>query len=316
MKNKKCKRYFQIWTPIVLLGNPSKEITHLNAEDAIARVLYNGTVIWHPGDVFRSRCAYDVYNYPFDKQSCSIVFTPWSYLASEISFCSATDSVKTSFYQENGEWKLGPTFSSNYTKNKNSFVRFHFNFIRRSEFFVVNIIVPISFLSFLNCLAFAIPIESGERVSYTITVLLSFAVFMTLVSDNIPKTSAPMSLLCYYLTSLFSGSVLIMTCVMLNMRIFHTDPSVKVARNYRRFYRAVNCCGQKKQFGQPRPGVNSVTNQSYQTYNNTEAEQSKLVTWRDIAAAFDKVGLIMSLTYFSCITLGMIFYTNKSKQDT
>ena len=313
---KKGTDLLQIWTPIVLLGNPTKEVTHLNADDAIARVLYNGTVIWHPGDVFRSRCEYNVQNYPFDRQHCWIVFTPWSYFASEITFRAVSDSIDTFFYEENGEWKLGPTSTSMYTKKGGSFVLFIFTFIRRSEFFVVNIIVPISFLSFLNCLAFAIPIESGERVSYTITVLLSFAVFMTLVSDNIPKTSAPMSLLCYYLTSLFSGSVLIMTFVMINMRVFYSNPNMLVTSKYVRLCQIVNkltCTNDRHKLQ-----IDCETNENrHCVLNNRDADRTPTnikVTWHDVAAALDKICLVVALIYFFCITFGMILYITKSKQ--
>lgn len=50
----------KVWIPTVMLGNPSRVVSNLNADDALVRVLYNGTVIWQPGDVFQSKCAYDV----------------------------------------------------------------------------------------------------------------------------------------------------------------------------------------------------------------------------------------------------------------
>ncbi|XP_045159519.2 neuronal acetylcholine receptor subunit alpha-3-like [Mercenaria mercenaria] len=304
----------KVWKPPIILGNPSKSISKLNADDALARIMYNGKVIWNPGDVFRSRCEYDVYNYPFDRQRCWIVFTPWSYLAHEISLKSSAKHVMTSFYHENGEWKLGTTAVSTYEKGGISVIQFDINFIRRSEFFVVNIIVPISFLSFLNCLSFAIPIQCGERLSYSVTILLSFAVFMTLVSDNIPKTSAPMSLLCYCLTSLFSGSVLIMVCVMLNMRIFYTDPSTEISSAYVQFSKFLKCC-QKKDMKAHTNKDNSTIRENVVnvcTCNSTGHQQQdpcEHVTWQDVASAFDIVAFVIFLVYFISITAGLILYT-------
>ena len=44
-------------------------------------------------------------------------------------------------------------------------------------------------LSMLTLLVFCMPPDAGEKVSLSITVLLSFTVFMLMVSDNMPQTS-------------------------------------------------------------------------------------------------------------------------------
>lgn len=247
------------------------------------------------------------------------MFTPWAYTAKEISLYSTDNQILTPFYHENGEWKLGLTSVSAYTTNDISLIQFDINFIRRSEFFVVNIILPISFLSFLNCLAFAIPVECGERLSYSVTILLSFAVFMTLVSDNIPKTSAPMSLLCYFLTSLFSGSVLVMVSVMFNMRLFHIQVSTEVSPTYNRISKFLKCCEQKKQSQSIKTGSESAAYGNHPdvyvctSKENAERESNENFTWRHVAAAFDRLAFVFFLVYFTCIITGMILYTTSSR---
>ena len=62
---------------------------------------------------------------------------------------------------------------------------------RKPLLIVVNVLLPIAFLSVLNVLVFIIPVDSGQRVSYCITVLLSISVFFTIVSDTLPKSSDP-----------------------------------------------------------------------------------------------------------------------------
>ena len=68
---------------------------------------------------------------------------------------------------------------------------------RRPMFVVVILILPVLVMGLLNTLVFLLPAASGERVSYSITILLSQALLLTIVSDNIPKTSSPVSILCY-----------------------------------------------------------------------------------------------------------------------
>jgi len=38
--------------------------------------------------------------------------------------------------------------------------------------------------------------ESGERVGLSLTILLAYAVYLTLISESIPTTSTSASLLC------------------------------------------------------------------------------------------------------------------------
>jgi hypothetical protein len=61
----------------------------------------------------------------------------------------------------------------------------------------------------VNLLVFLIPTDSGERLSYAITVLLAITVFLSSVSEDLPNTSNPMSILSYYLLSNIAISVLI-----------------------------------------------------------------------------------------------------------
>lgn len=303
----------KVWIPTVMLGNPSRVVSNLNADDALVRVLYNGTVIWQPGDVFQSKCAYDVRNYPFDHQECHVTFVAWPYTANEIQLYSTENKVNTPFYQENGEWKLGETSSLAFAKNGLSLVQYSLTFIRRSEFFVVNVILPIIFLSILDCLAFVIPIQSGERISYTITILLSFAVFMTLVSDNIPKTSAPMSLLCYYLTSLFIGSVMVMISVTISMRLFYMDSSLPVYPACKWLAIVLNC-SKNSTIISPNHVLNNPLQEGVANDVTCRQELDKdvpRVSWRDFALAFDRVCFVFYVLYFVCITIIIITYTKK-----
>ena len=231
--------YLQVWTPPLLLGNPTFKISDLNKDKALVRILYNGSVIWNLGEVFNTKCYPDIYRYPFDDQECRLAFTPWNYLETEISLNIPYPTVKTLFYENSGEWILKSSRSDTVVVSGISVAYFYLTFTRRPQFIVVNVILPIIFLSLLNCLVYIIPVESGERISYSITVLLSFAVFLTLVSDNIPKTSAPLPLLCYYLITVFIGSSLVTISTIYNTKVFHTNPQKPVPFMYQQLVRLV-----------------------------------------------------------------------------
>ena len=61
---------------------------------------------------------------------------------------------------------------------------------RMSTYHVLAIIIPVLFLSLTATLVFALPADSGEKMGTSITVLLAFAVYLSIVSDQMPQTSA------------------------------------------------------------------------------------------------------------------------------
>ncbi len=77
--------------------------------------------------------------------------------------------------------------------------RFSLELKRKSMFYVLNIILPCVMLSVLQLMVFRVPSAAGEKVSLSITLLLSFTVFLLMVSDNMPQTSTSVPLLGKYL---------------------------------------------------------------------------------------------------------------------
>ena len=60
-------------------------------------------------------------------------------------------------------------------------------------------VMPIVLTSILMGAVFALPIESGEKMGFSLTVLLSYVVFLTWVTDNLPPVSTDISVLREYL---------------------------------------------------------------------------------------------------------------------
>ena len=65
-------------------------------------------------------------------------------------------------------------------------------------FYILNIILPCIMLSILQLCVFLAPPPSGEKISLSITVLLSFTVFLLIVSESMPQTSLNVPLLGKY----------------------------------------------------------------------------------------------------------------------
>ena len=66
---------------------------------------------------------------------------------------------------------------------------------RKTLFYTVNLIIPCVGISFLSVLVFYLPSDSGEKVSLSISILLSLTVFFLLLAEIIPPTSLSVPLL-------------------------------------------------------------------------------------------------------------------------
>lgn len=60
---------------------------------------------------------------------------------------------------------------------------------RRPLFYTINLLLPSIFLMVMDIVGFYLPPNSGERVSFKITLLLGYSVFLIIVSDTLPATA-------------------------------------------------------------------------------------------------------------------------------
>ena len=70
-----------------------------------------------------------------------------------------------------------------------TWVRINLNFTRLRPFYIINLIVPSLLFSVCMILAFLLPTDSGERLGYSLTILLSYTVLLTITTDMLPTTS-------------------------------------------------------------------------------------------------------------------------------
>lgn len=69
---------------------------------------------------------------------------------------------------------------------------------RKTLFYTVNLIIPCVGISFLTVLVFYLPSDCGEKVTLSISILVSLTVFFLLLAEIIPPTSLAVPLLGKY----------------------------------------------------------------------------------------------------------------------
>ena len=236
--------YNDVWIPEMILSSPSDDVDSLGKKWNRIRYHSYGLAQWLPVDLIKSTCSVNVKNYPFDSQSCLTSFNALGYDSREIVIMPWTNQIDVSIFQPNSLWDIQNTSVSVLQANVQLDCTFHLK--RKPSFVIINILLPILCLSLLNVLVFLLVPESGERASYCITVLLSIAVFMTIVNDMLPRSSTPVPMISYKLMLDMVISSLIVFVAILNLRIYSRDNSDPVPKWLQKFYLVMSCVWCKK----------------------------------------------------------------------
>lgn len=245
-----------IWMPKLTLANPVNDLQKMFDDWQLVYIQHTGSVVFQGGGVFSVSCDLDVTYYPWDNQYCELWFMIWGYSSNQIHIIQYFDKLMFTFYTGHGMWTV--TGSKTHVVEDASIAAFGIHLERQPRFILVNVLSPIIIMSFLNVLIFLIPSESGERISYSITVLLAIAVFLTLIGEHLPKTSDPMSNISYYLLAILSSSVCMTLLNIISLRMFYTDEKENVGSFWRCFTIVFRCrCRHKTRTRKPRPTNNT-----------------------------------------------------------
>lgn len=175
-----------------------------------------------PQNILEASCDADVTFYPFDSQTCTLQLYAPGYLSSDITFRPISPTFKMDFYEENGLWSVERTRIYVHTQQIENInfeiLRLEITLQRRSTYYIV-ILLPIFLINFMHILVFALPRNSGERVGFSITVLLTEVLFLTMIQEKLPEASEPgISYLIYKLLVdlLLSYSIMVVVVVSSN----------------------------------------------------------------------------------------------------
>ena len=287
-----------IWKPDIVLQNGFKTFKEMGEDFNFVQVNKSGEVGWVPSQVFESRCSIDITFFPFDKQTCVLEFEIWSFQSKDVRINSSDGIAYGDYFQEHSSWKV---LDLNYKIDNENFYesRVSFNIViqRKPMYYVTNILLPVILLGSLIVVVFAIPAESGEKISYSITVLLAMSVFLSIISTILPKNSDDACILAIYLLlNVFLGvfAVIFATWQVHLLSRLDTIPSTGL------YARVIKCCKRNRRIkpstGQPRKPADE---------NNIECEFIQ-TTWKDVARSLDVIFFWTFLIVFVVTTLVIV----------
>ena len=195
--------YKNVWLPDLVVINTINNSNRIPTQQDSLTVYHTGLVSWWPGGQLQTNCHIDVSNYPFDSQTCNIELLAWdSDLSTQVLRHPVNTTKSTKIYAENSNWKLLGVESRIDTIPKvklttSGFV-FEIRMKRRAPYYILNLILPVIVLAVISLASFMIPPSSGEKMSLCVSTFLTFAIYITIIGGQLPRSSTETSAFRYY----------------------------------------------------------------------------------------------------------------------
>ncbi|OWF44949.1 Neuronal acetylcholine receptor subunit alpha-6 [Mizuhopecten yessoensis] len=210
-----------VWKPPIVILSSADELEIYGSDIFVVRVTNNGLITFNPGRLVRTTCKVDMTSFPSDSHVCSVAILPWHYRRHEVMLSSTVPEIYLGSFSPSREWEIDRTLV---TENKlyseyTTVIAHDIYLTRKPRYFMISVASPILLLCFLNPFVFLLPVSSGERISFTVTIFLSLAVYMSYIGQELmPNVSDPMSGVSYFLLIAICFSCLLIVMTVLRLR--------------------------------------------------------------------------------------------------
>ncbi|XP_043959084.1 5-hydroxytryptamine receptor 3A-like [Gambusia affinis] len=200
-----------LWMPDIIIEEMTEK--DKNQPSPFVSVKYDGWVDYRDDKFMISTCKMNIFNFPFDFQTCHLTFRSILYSDKELFFLIKNDSeIITQESQDNirmqYEWKflnISVTQKSVHNFNINqTAVVYTIIMKRKSALYVVNFLLPVLFFLCLDFASLLMPTGGGEKISFKITVLLAVTVMQLILIEILPFTSSRIPLIVIYCIGVFA----------------------------------------------------------------------------------------------------------------
>uniref|UniRef100_A0A8C8DUC0 5-hydroxytryptamine receptor 3A-like n=1 Tax=Oryzias sinensis TaxID=183150 RepID=A0A8C8DUC0_9TELE len=198
-----------VWIPDIAIKEDASDTGSVQ-EDPFLKLDPSGLLSGTSRQQLTYTCQLDLFRFPFDQQNCSLEFYSLSHNSRSLklettgngtAFTIVSKMIKTT----EGEWtlvELQVTEDAASTLQRvGSSLQYTVVMKRRPFLYVINLILPLMFLLFLDLASFFI---SESKLSFKVTVLLSVFVLLLNLQTILPSTEEHMPMLAVYCVSIFT----------------------------------------------------------------------------------------------------------------
>lgn len=266
-----------------------------------------------PKNIYTS-CIFDLRLFPFDSQQCNIILALYAYRCSEVNLTMKRDTFDMNWYTTHSEWHLKKTNIRNMYYHHGSEVFCSINgslyLERKSLYLINNVVIPCVLISFISLATFGVPAESGEKISLSMTTLLSYSVFLLVLTDMLPRNSDSGPILTYYIISIMAVTAVSLLCSVLIVRFhYRMAPPPKWIRILILRYLAKTCFINMEKI---LPLENKNGKDMYKGEPIETAEEISII-WRATGRVLDRFFLILFFFVIICLSLILLIGIPTSK---
>lgn len=305
----------KVWVPNVILVNSAVHDLAVFYDPTIENYKakydnYGNAILWQFG-VLKSICKPDIKKYPFDEHQCDVEFMTFGFSLEEVVLVASQMKFDESVLLKNAKWKIQNAPAIIDATYAVPFIRYYIVLKRRPTFVLMNLLLPTLLIMLINIFTFLLPPDSGERVSFSTTVLLTLIVFLTIISEKFPSTSFPTAYLSYFLLTEVFISALATICSIIVVKIHSKGTSNQpVSCTVSKFTTCVLCLKKKVQHSVTRvEPVKEETTTDTRNVKEIADDDDVPITWSQVAKATDKICfcvflgalIISSVVYFSLV---------------
>ncbi|XP_048735823.1 neuronal acetylcholine receptor subunit beta-2-like [Ostrea edulis] len=278
-----------IWKPHLQVRNGMNDFHELGGNFMFLRIFSTGDVVWSPHKLFETKCRIDIAFFPFDQQTCSVELVSWT---RDIS--NSVDGFRISELIH-GHWSVSSHSVTTYIDSNDSVMSFNITLDRKPKIYILFIIIPIGFLIILDLLTFLLPNDCGEKVSYSITVLLALSIFLTIVASMLPANSDSISYLEVCIVVVIGQGVLILIGTAISLRIHDWKDDEIVpwcVQSFTRLSWKLQCKYKKirnsnVKYSESKTKVETLESKAEEKELQSEEADVRPVNWIDVTYALD-----------------------------
>lgn len=318
-----------VWTPTLRLGNSPESHSILPAADLLT-IHADGRVTVDLPFYPETLCLLDLDRFPYDRQVCSILLVPFvDDLSWHVQNNDALSRLLVNSIVIHSQWNIVSTRVESVAIAGADYRSLNISMVlaRETTFYTVCLVLPMALTSYMNTLVFLVPIQSGEKVSFLVSIFVSTSVYVSYFTTVMPRGLDSVPSTMKLLIGVIVQSLLVLLATILVLRRHHQeqqrrqqkenddsrqDPppraSVKATR------RAVH--GKLVRFFLPGNTTNTIVSSytentgSCRTPDKTASSASDVFSSSDAALSREQGGSRCSAEYLDRVFFALAFLSN------
>ena len=282
----------QVWFPDIHLRNNAEGTHELTSTDSV-RVSYTGQMTYESPQIFSVLCSPDVSKYPFDEHLCEIKFAPFQYNGG---FDLYIRDIEMKYFWENSAWDVS---NGGIERISLAYINIRLYLRRHAYFLMLNLVSPVLILGVMNVFVFVLPQESGERMGFSVTILLSFVVFISYTSQELPESNNSICIFNVFLLVQLIESALITLAIVIISFVYYMSEDKQVPLIFPRsvrFYRRMMGVFVKRKKNVEDTNSTNISN-SKDRNSEVDVDEDVSVTWTGISIVLNNACFVFFIIF-------------------